>query len=87
LSVASGNPSPPRITLLVDRTTRGPAEVLALALSSHGRAVLKGSAMGGDLGVRQTVQLPDGTGYTLETSDYQAISSKPALMAEATRSR
>lgn len=86
LSVGSGNSNPPRITLLVDRTTRGPAEILALALSSHGRGVLKGATMGGDLGVSQTVELPDGTGYSLATSDYRPISSKPSLMAEASRS-
>ncbi len=86
LLVSSGNPAPPKITLLVDRTTRGPAEILALALSSRGKAVLKGSEMGGDLNVLQTVELPDGTGYSLVTSEYRAANEKKALVAGRRRS-
>jgi carboxyl-terminal processing protease len=83
LLVSSGNPNPPKITLLVDRSTDGPAAILASALSSHGRAILKGSEMGGDLTVRQTVQLADGSGYTLVTGEYQSKASKPSLVAAA----
>ena len=83
LVVKSGNSSPPKITLLVDRSTNGPAAIVASALSSHGRAVLKGSEMGGDLALRQAVELSDGSGYTLVTGEYQARSSKPGLVAKA----
>lgn len=71
LVVKGGNPHPPKTTLLVDGTTRGVAEMFALALSSHGLAKLSGGSMGGDLDNRAIFHLPDGTGYTLVTSIYE----------------
>jgi carboxyl-terminal processing protease len=65
-----GNSKPPKITLLVDGTTRGAAEIFALALSSKGVAKLSGSKMAGDLAFVETVTLPDGSGYTLVTGMY-----------------
>lgn len=72
--VTNGNAKPPKMTLLVDGTTRGAAEILALALSSKGLAKLSGSEMGGDRSVYDVISLPGGTGYTLVTSVY-----KPSL--------
>lgn len=72
--VTSGNAKPPKITLIVDETTRGAAEILALALSSKGIAKLSGGQMGGDRSVYDVISLPGGTGYTLVTSVY-----KPSL--------
>lgn len=71
LSITKGNPNPPKLTLLVDQTTAGSAEILALALSSKGLATVKGSRMSSDRSVKQVVQLPDGSGYTLVTANYQ----------------
>ncbi len=78
LTVKTGNSTPPGITLLVDNTTRGSAEIFALALSSHHLAKLSGSEMGGDHSVEQIVELPDGSGYTLRTGIY-----KPIVLATA----
>lgn len=71
LKISSGNSKPPKMTLLVDGSTRGAAEILALALSSKGLAKLSGAETGGDRTVYEIVKLPDGTGYTLAVGDYQ----------------
>jgi carboxyl-terminal processing protease len=85
LKVSEGNPNPPKITLLTDRSTRGPAEIFALALSSRGIAKLSGEDTGGGRDVYEIVQLPDGSGYTLATSRYRtAIETKPAKSATKT---
>lgn len=76
LKVTSGNPKPPKVTLLVDGTTRSAAEVFALALSSRGVAKLSGTPTAGDRTFYEVIQLPDGTGYTLATAEY-----KPAVGA------
>jgi carboxyl-terminal processing protease len=76
LRVEKGNPKSPKITVKVDSTTRGAAEILALALQSRGLATLSGSPTGGDRSVLEIVQLPDGSGYTLTTGEY-----KPNLKA------
>lgn len=71
LAIGNGNDKPPKITLLVDRSTRGTAEIFALALSSKGLAKLQGSEMSGHLVVIEDNPLPDGSGYTLATARYQ----------------
>ena len=73
LTVTHGNPRPPKTTLLVDRTTRGPAAILARALAAKGLATLKGGPTGNDLSVREVVALPDGSGYTLVTGEYRPV--------------
>ncbi len=70
LLVHNGNSDPPKITLITDRSTRGAAEVFALALSSRGFAKLSGSESGGDRNSKTIVRMPDGSGYTLVTSVY-----------------
>jgi carboxyl-terminal processing protease len=72
LTVQNGNKTAPKMTFLVDRWTRGPAEILALALSSRGLATLKGEKTAGVREVVDVVALPDGSGYTLTTSVYEA---------------
>jgi carboxyl-terminal processing protease len=71
LRVANGNAKPPKMTLLTDSTTRGAAEIFALALNSRGYARLSGGPTGGDRTVYDIVQLPDGSGYTLATAEYR----------------
>ncbi|RYG39414.1 hypothetical protein EON81_01090 [bacterium] len=70
-AVKVGNPTGPKMTLLVDASTRGAAEIFALALESQGRAKLVGSKTAGDRTITQIVMLPDGSGYTLATGEYQ----------------
>jgi len=76
LSVLKGNPHPPKIKLIVDDSTRGMAQVFAEALSTKGLATLKGEEPVGDRSSRQIVQLPDGAGYTLVTSEYEPTKAK-----------
>ncbi len=68
--VSKGNSHPPKIRLLVDGSTRGAAEMFALALSKFGGATLSGSNTGQERSVVETVPLPDGTGYSLVTGEY-----------------
>jgi len=75
LTVKAGNPNPPKIRLMVDESTRGAAEVFALALSTYNHATLVGRDTGGDRSVRQIVQLPDGSGYTLVTGEYRVANA------------
>jgi carboxyl-terminal processing protease len=81
LVIDKGATKPLQMTLLVDRTTGGAAEIFALALSSKGRAKLSGSQMSGDRTVRQVVQLPDGTGYTLVTAVYKPEVEQNTILA------
>lgn len=89
LRVSEGNDRPPKITVITDSSTRGAAEILALALSSKGKAKLEGSATGGDRSVIDVIQLPDGSGYTLATAVYKASPtlSTTALSESATAKR
>jgi len=71
-TIAGEGESHPQITLLVDRSTRGLAEIFALALSSKGVAKLTGGEMAGHRILIEDNPLPDGSGYTLATAEYQA---------------
>ncbi len=71
LVVREGNAHPPKLVLRVDRTTRGAAAIFARALESRHLATLTGGPVGDDLFVKEVVGLPDGTGYTLVTSEYR----------------
>lgn len=81
MTVVSGSNSNRKVTLIVDGTTRGAAEIFALALSSKGVAKLQGQTMGGDRKVIQIVTLPGGSGYTLATGIY-----RPSRKLEAKQS-
>lgn len=74
LTVASGRAQPAKITCLVDGSTRGAAEILALALSSKGSATLKGSATAGERAWLSTTALPEGQGYVIPTGRYRVAS-------------
>lgn len=70
--IAAGNERPPMIELLVDVTTRGPAEVFALALSSKpGAALVTGGKTAGESDRIEAFPLPEGHGYTLAMGVYQ----------------
>ncbi len=83
LVVDVGTGKPPKLSLLVDRSTRGAAQVFALALKERGLATIaEGSgAMAPDRNATEVVQLPDGSGYTLSTGEYRVgnAASKPIL--------
>lgn len=73
LQVKNGNSAPPKITLLVDMSTRGTAEVFADVLVQAGVAKLSGPQ--GTANHRILVEdfpLPDGSGYTLAVAEYKA---------------
>lgn len=72
LQVANGPAEPPKLTLLVDRTTRAAAEIFALALRDHAGAKLVGGPMAGEPLVIRWTSLPEGAGYTLVTAKYQS---------------
>ena len=74
LKLLTGNPKPPKITLLVDRSTRGAAQIFALALTNKGLAKIGAgsTAMVPERGTTLVVQLPEGSGYTLTSGDYRA---------------
>lgn len=81
-AVVDGNPHPPKLTIRVDRTTRGPAAIFAEALASRHLATLVGGPVGSDHAVKEVVALPDGTGYTLVTGEYRP-SEAPTKVALA----
>ena len=72
LAIAKGNPSPPKLKLLVDGSTRGAAEIFAEAMAKFGGATLSGTRMGNERSIVESVFLPDGTGYSLVTGEYSA---------------
>lgn len=74
----TGNANPPKVTLLVDHTVRGPAAIFALALNSKGLAQLQGSEVSDDRSRIMIEGLPDGSGYTLVTGEYQATQAVAA---------
>ncbi|HEY0868144.1 MAG TPA: S41 family peptidase, partial [Fimbriimonas sp.] len=80
LAVSDGNASPPKITLKVDGSTRGAAQIFALALKSKNLAALQGTMPTSDTKVYEVTRLPDGSGYTLVTSEYKATA--PARTAK-----
>lgn len=71
LTIRNGIASPGKMTLLVDSTTRGAAEVFALALSFRGQAKLKGSSMAGERAWLETYSVQGGDGYTLVTGIFR----------------
>jgi C-terminal processing protease CtpA/Prc len=71
LAIENGNPKPPKVTLLADQTTRGPAQLFALALSAKGIAKIEGSGMEPKAYYVETGSLPDGTGFTLATAEFR----------------
>jgi carboxyl-terminal processing protease len=76
LKVTDGNTKPLSLTLIVDRTTAGPAEILATALSSKGKAKIQGGPMAGSHEIVKAFELPTGAGYTLVTGIYSAGGAK-----------
>lgn len=76
LAVSPGNSNPPNITLLVDSSTRGAAQILARALVTRG-AKVEGK-LGSDAADMQVVQLPQGSGYILPVGEFKPLAKKEA---------
>lgn len=70
--VKIGNPNPPKLTLLVDGSTRGVAEVFADVLVKAGVATVSGPKTAGHRVFVDDCPLPDGAGFTLAVAEYQA---------------
>jgi carboxyl-terminal processing protease len=73
LRVKTGNSAGPKITILADGSTRGTAEVFALALAKSGRATISNPKMAGHPILVEQNPLPDGSGYTLAIGEYKAV--------------
>lgn len=78
-SVTSGAKEQYKLTLLVDRTTRGVAEIFARALAFGKLATLEGGELGGSPYVVRWSQLPSGAGYTLVTAEYRTAAPKGVI--------
>lgn len=63
------------LTLIVDETTQGTAEIFALALAKSGKASLSGKSAGRPLYV-ETNSLPDGNGFVLLTARWATENGK-----------
>ena len=81
--VAKGAETTPKLSLLVDESTRGAAQTFALALKSHGLATMSegAGAMATDRNATEVVQLTDGSGYTLSTGEYRVTAPAPKSKA------
>jgi hypothetical protein len=64
------------ITLIVDSTVTGAAQALAIALSAHAGARLKGAAMVGEPRWIELKTLPTGSAYTLDRGPFRAALSE-----------
>jgi len=78
LTIGEGPATAPKLKLLVDNSTRGVAEIFALALKGKGLAEVVGGPMAGHRYITETVALPDGSGYTLVVGKYRAPAEKSA---------
>ncbi len=83
LTISKGNPTPPKIKLIVDQSTRDAAEIFALALQSKGLATLSGADMGNSRKLKDVVQLPDGSGYTLNIGTFTTGKPPATKVAQA----
>lgn len=83
LTISKGNPTPPKIKLIVDQSTRDAAEIFALALQSKGIATLSGTDMGNSRKLKDVVQLPDASGYTLNIGTFTPGNPPATKVAQA----
>jgi carboxyl-terminal processing protease len=72
IEVKKGNPNPPKVRLIVDSSTRGAAEVFALALEKAGIGKIEGKSAGHPI-ITDDFALPDGSGYSLAIAEYREV--------------
>lgn len=77
VAVKKGDSTPTQFTLIVDSSTRGAAEIFALALASTGQAKLSGKTSGEALDI-QVVELPTGAGYLLPVGKFGPLGKEKA---------
>lgn len=82
-TVTKGVEKPIKLKLLVDRTTRGAAEIFARALNLKKLATLEGGELGGSPYVVRWTQLASGAGYTLVTSEFRNEAPKGVVASVA----
>ncbi len=70
IEVKNGTDKPRQITLLVDKSTRGAAEVFADVLTKAGVAKATGGETAGHPILVEDYELPDGSGYSLAVAAY-----------------
>lgn len=75
LTISGGNAKPPKVRLIVDKSTGGPAEIFALALEHRGVATLSSREMSPDRDVVETFTLPDGSGYSVVKGQFSVTPS------------
>lgn len=80
LMVKDGVATPPALTVLVDRGTRGVPEIFTAVLASQGAKVV-GDEMADQPYLVKWFQLPSGAGYTLVIGEYTPNSAKPKEVA------
>lgn len=80
VTVSEGNSKPPKLHLIVDSSTGGPAEMFALALQSKGLVQVSPTSMSPDKFIIEVFSLPDGSGYTLVKGKY-STTDEPAKHA------
>lgn len=78
LLTTSGTKSPRKLTIVADETTRGAAEVVAVSLTGTSGAELVGKLNPSEAVWIDTVRLGDGSGYTLNTGKFKALSKGSA---------
>lgn len=71
LTIKGGRKPPLAIQIVADGSTRGAAEILALALKNKLKVPIQGPPMAGERVLVEASPLPDGSGYLLPTSTYQ----------------
>ncbi len=72
IEISGGSPRQIRVSLLVDKSTRGVAEVFADILVKAGVAQKPVESMAGHPILVDDFPLPDGSGYTLAVASYQS---------------
>lgn len=73
---------PPRLAVLVDDTTAGPAEAVAAALKARGAGRLLGTTTRGIAGRQELFRVPGGSGILLTTGLYLAPTTGPGRMVD-----
>ena len=82
-AIVMGTKKKRKIQLLVDRSTRGAAEIFATLLKNHQFASVKGKNMIQDRVVIEDFELPDGSGYKIPTYHILKKAKKTSKMAGA----
>ena len=70
ITVSNGTLTQRKFKIIVDNSTWGAAAVFASILVENGLAEIVDGSLSSDLSWVETIELPDGSGYTLKTGVY-----------------